>query len=136
MPYTPNTVVTQQFGFEDFQFTMLVSGTIDVANDVGKAVTLDTTAANTVKLAGNNDYVYGRIESLENRALEGVVVANISRKFRSVLPTTGAVALGNEVSGSATAGVVKATTTQPAENAKRNRIVEILTGNRAVVEKL
>lgn len=39
--------------------------------DIGKAVTLDATAANTVKLAGDNDRILGRLESVEGRNQEG-----------------------------------------------------------------
>lgn len=135
MPYTPNSVVTQTFSFPDFTFTMLVSGTVTAA-DVGKAVALDTTAPNTVKLAGDNDAIFGRLETFEDREQEGIKVGAVSRKFRTVLPTAAAVTVGAEVVGSATAGAVKPAGTQPAEGLKSNRVIEVLTGNRAVVEKL
>ena len=135
MPYTPNAVVAHSFSFPDFTFTMNVSGTVTDA-DIGKAVAIDTTAANTVKLAGNNDHIFGRLETLEQNGLDGLKVGAISRKFRAILPTAASVAVGDEVSGSATAGAVKPTTTQPAEGAKSNRVLQVLTGNRAVVEKL
>lgn len=135
MPYTPNSVVTQTFSFPDFTFTMLVSGTVTAA-DVGKAVALDTTAPNTVKLAGDNDAIFGRLETFEDREQEGIKVGAVSRKFRTVLPTAAAVTVGAEVVGSTTAGAVKPAGTQPAEGLKSNRVIEVLTGNRAVVEKL
>lgn len=135
MSYTPNAVVAHSFSFPDFTFTMNVSGTVTRA-DVGKAVTLNPATANTVKLAGADDVVYGRLESLETGGLDGLTVGAVARKYRAILPTTGTVAVGDQVSGSATAGVVKATGTQPAEGAKTNRILEVLTGNRAVVEQL
>ena len=53
MPYTPNAVVTHQFSFEDFTFTYLLDTAI-VAADVGKAVMLDASASNKVKLATDN----------------------------------------------------------------------------------
>jgi hypothetical protein len=131
-----NSVVSQLFGFEDFTFTMNVSGAVTAA-DVGKAVTLDTTAANTVKLAADNDPVYGRLETFEHRTQENIKVGAVARKFRAILPTAAAVTIGQEVSGSATAGAVKPTTAQPAtEGARNNRVIEVLTGNRAVVEQL
>lgn len=135
MPYTPNAVVSHSFSFPEFTFTMNVSGAVTLA-DVGKAVALDATAPNTVKLAGDNDHIFGRLETFESGGLDGLKVGAISRKFRAVLPTSGAVTVGQELVGSATAGVAKAAGTQPAEGAKSNRVIEVLTGNRAVVEKL
>lgn len=135
MPYTPNAVVTYSFTFPDFTFTMNVSGSVTKA-DVGKAVALDTATPNTVKLAGDNDVIYGRLETFEDGGLDGLKVGAVSRKFRAPVPTTGAVAVGQMLSGSATAGVAKAMTTQPAENLKTNRVIEVLAGNRAVVEQL
>lgn len=135
MAYKLNAVVTNSFSYPDYTFTMNVSGTVAIT-DVGKAVTLDPATPNTVKLAGDNDHVYGRLESLEKGGLDGLTVGAVSRKFRSIVPTAAAVTVGAEVSGSATAGAVKPTTTQPAEGAKSNRVLEVLTGNRAVVEKL
>lgn len=135
MSYTPNAVVTNSFSFPDFTFTMNVSGTVTLA-DVGKAVALDPATPNTVKLAGDNDVIYGRLETYEAGGLDGLKVGAISRKFRAILPTTGTVTVGQMVSGSATAGVAKAMGTQPAENLKSNRVIEVLAGNRAVVEQL
>lgn len=62
---------------EDAQRTFLVSGTVTQA-DIGKAVTLDTAAANTVKLAGDNDVILGRLESYEDRTAEGIKVGTVS----------------------------------------------------------
>lgn len=135
---TPNQVVSQLFSFEDFTFTMNVSGTVTAA-DVGKAVALDTTAANTVKLAGANDIIYGRLETYEDRTQQAAgKVGAIARKYRAILPTDGtAITLGAEVSGGATAGTVKATSVQPTTGGGfNNRVVEVLTGNRVVVEQL
>lgn len=45
---------------------------------VGLAVAQDTSAANTVKLAGDGDAIVGRLESFEDRtATEGVVVGAV-----------------------------------------------------------
>lgn len=132
MPYTPNAVVAHSFSFPDFTFTMNVSGAV-TRNDVGKAVALDITLPNTVKLAGDNDVIYGRLETLETGGLDGLTVGAISRKFRAILPTTGALAVGDTVCGSATPGVAKAAA---ADSVDRNTVLQILTGNRAVVEQL
>lgn len=135
MAYTPNSVVTQTFSFPDFVFTMVVSGDVTAA-DVGKAVALDTASANTVKLAGPGEHIYGRLETFEDRSQEGIKVGAVSRKFRTGLPTTGLVAVGDELVGGATAGVAASNPTQPEVGARTNRVIEVLSGNRAIVEKL
>jgi hypothetical protein len=128
----PNTVVTYQFSFEDFTFTYYLKSTITAA-DVGKAVTIDTTARNAVKLAGAGDPVFGRLETFEDRVQEGMKVGAVSRKFRSKLPTTGtAPAIGDHVVGHATAGTV--TTGTATVNDPRNFVVEVQTGY-VIVEK-
>jgi hypothetical protein len=131
VPYTPNSVVTYQFSFEDFTFTYYLKSTITAA-DVGKAVTLDTTARNAVKLAAAGDPVYGRLETFENRKQDGILTGAVSRKFRSKLPTTGSVAVGDHVVGSATAGAVATGT--PTVTDPRNHVIEVQTGY-AIVEK-
>lgn len=57
---------------EDAQYTFLLASGITQA-DVGKAVTLDLTAANTVKLAADNDRILGRLHSVEGRTQEGPI---------------------------------------------------------------
>lgn len=47
------------------------------ASDVGKVVTQDTAAANRVKLAGAGDPILGRLESYEDRVIEGVKVGAV-----------------------------------------------------------
>jgi len=130
--YTPNSVVTYQFSFEDFTFTYYLKSTITAA-DVGKAVTIDATARNSVKLAGAGDPVFGRLETFEDRKQDGVKVGAISRKFRSKLPTSGAVAVGDHVVGAATAGLVA--TGAASVNDPRNYVIEVGNGF-AIVEKL
>jgi hypothetical protein len=131
--YKATAVVAHSFSFPDFTFTMNVSGAVTTA-DVGKAVALDTGAENTVKLAGADDVVYGRLESVETGGLDGLTVGAVSRKFRAILPTDGtAVAVGDSVCGGATAGTVKAAAS---DSVDRNTVLAILTGNRAVVEQL
>ena len=132
MSYTPNAVVAHSFSFPDFTFTMNVSGAVTQA-DVGKAVTLDPATPNTVKLAGAGDKVFGRLETFETNGLDGLTVGAIARKFRDILPTTGAIAVGDAVSGSPTPGVVQADAT---DTSGRNVVLQVLTGNRAVVEQL
>jgi hypothetical protein len=141
VPYTPNGVVTQLFRFPDFQFTYNVSGSVTAA-DLGKAVAFDTTATNTIKLAGDGDVVIGRLEAFEDRTQEGIKVGTVARKIRGKFPVktglTGfnAVAVGDTVVG-AGAGEVKALNSGSAKtpNQALNTVVEIGTGF-AVVELL
>lgn len=141
MPYTPNSIVAQLFTFSDFRFTYAISGTV-VAADVGKAVALDTTVANTVKLAADGDTVFGRLEVFEDRLQDGLKVATISRKIRAKLPVKTGLsalnvpALGDTVVGAGD-GEVKSknngTTRQP--DLTDNTVIELGTGY-VVVEKL
>lgn len=141
MTYNPNAAVAHSFSFPDFTFTMNVTGTV-VAADVGKAVALDATAANSVKLAGANDRVFGRLESFETGGLDGLTVGAISRKFRATLPVatglTGinAPAVGDTVVGNG-AGEVKClnNTTIKTPDQSVNTVVQVLTGF-VVVEML
>lgn len=85
---------------EDWQYPFFISGTV-TQDDVGKAVTLDTTAANTVKLAGNNDRILGRLEIYENRVQEGikVVTVNLAGGMKLPLVSGGVIARGDTVVG-------------------------------------
>jgi hypothetical protein len=61
---------------EDSAYSFLLASGI-VQADIGKAVTLDSSAANTVKLAGDADPILGRLESVEARTAEGVTVGTV-----------------------------------------------------------
>lgn len=122
MAYNIGTPVSYGFTFNDFAFTYLLEASI-VAADVGKAVTLDTSAANTVKLAGDNDVTFGRLETFEDRVSLGIKVGAVARKFKDKLPkSAAAITVGQSVTGSATAGSVKAATTQDTDH---NIVVEV-----------
>lgn len=122
------TVSLRSFYDENWSITYAITGTILQA-DTGKLVTQDTSAANTAKLAGDGDLPLGVLSTLENRIQEGIVVGAVAMKGVFAIPTTGAVALGASVVGSATPGVAKAA----AAGSNQTRVVEILSGNRAVV---
>ena len=55
---------------DEFQYPFLLASAI-VAADVGKPVTIDTGAANTVKLAGDGERILGVLMSFEDRTVEG-----------------------------------------------------------------
>ncbi|MGN6820260.1 MAG: hypothetical protein ACTHJR_16475 [Sphingomonas sp.] len=134
MAYNPASVVSFGFPIDAFTFTYLISGTVDASADVGKAVALDTTAANTVKLTGDNDVIFGRLVSIENRDSLGFKTGAVQRRFKEKLPAAvgHGIAVGNVVSGSATAGVVKLATSQ---TTLHNQVIETGT-DYVVVEKL
>lgn len=132
MPQTLNQVVSFGFKFEDSVFTYLISGAVTDA-DVGKAVALDTTAANTVKLAGDDENIFGRLETFEDRTVLGIKVGAVSRQFKDKIPkTAAAITVGQSVTGSSTPGAVKAATTQ---DTRRNIVVEVGAGF-VVLEKI
>lgn len=89
----------------EFRRTVYLAAGI-VAADVGKPVTLDTTADNTFKLAGANDVVYGNLKVVENRVQEGILVGTVEFKGGFTWTKSGVVAVGAGVVG-AGAGAVK-----------------------------
>lgn len=91
--------------------TFIISGTV-TTNDVGKAVTLDTATANTVKLSGDGDAIFGRLMAVEDRAIEGVKVAAVCRRFSATLPIKSGqtVAVGDTLVGAGSGEVKKKTT--------------------------
>jgi len=64
---------------DEFQYPFLLASGITQA-DEGKAVTLDSSAANTVKLAGNGDRILGILMVAEVRAIEGISIGTIALK--------------------------------------------------------
>lgn len=111
--------------------------------DVGKAVSLDTSAANTVKLAGDGDVILGRLEVVENRVQEGVLVGTVMLKGGLKFPvkTGETVNVGDTIQG-AGSGEVKALAVSQdtaagggaadiahASHDGRNLVVEDLTGD-------
>lgn len=79
------------------------------AQDVGKAVTQDTSAANTVKLAGAGDPIFGRLETFEDRVVEGVKVGAVKIIAGMELPTASSYTaqVGDKVIGAAGGMVTK-----------------------------
>lgn len=91
---------------ESFYFPFYVTGTV-TQDDIGKAVSLDATAAKSVKLAADGDAIIGELVSYEDRVVEGVQVGTVALKGGMRFTASGVVAVGNSVIG-AGAGVVKA----------------------------
>jgi hypothetical protein len=93
---------------EEFHYPFNLASAI-TADDVGKPVALDATAANTVKVAGDGDVIVGKLASYENRAIEGVKVGAVALKGGFKFTKSGTVAVGDSVQGAAGGAVKKLT---------------------------
>lgn len=128
------TVRLDGIHFEPFYLTFKLASGITNSH-VGYAVSIDTSAANTVKLAAAADTIIGRLATVESRTVEGQLVGTVAIKFSDTLPidtvnATGssAVIVGSTVVGSG-GGKVKARTvtgTATPDHAQ-NYVVELLT---------
>jgi len=106
---------------EKFHYPFYLASGITIA-DVGKAVALDSSAANTVKLTGADEQVIGQLVSFEDRGVEGVLVGTVSLRGGFKFTGEGVIAVGDTVVGSATAGTVKVAA---AVDHSDNMVVEI-----------
>jgi hypothetical protein len=99
-----NGVSLRGIFFEDFQLPFNLPSDISRANDVGKAVTIDTASENAVKLAGSGDRVDGRLVVVEPRDIEGINVGTVAWVFADALPIDTAssfsFAVGDTAAGS------------------------------------
>jgi hypothetical protein len=105
-----NRVSLAGISFDDFHVPAKLDANI-VANDEGKALTVDTTAANKFKLAGNNDPIVARLIKFEDRDdRDGGNVGTVALMFAGLLPIAAnqTVNVGDIVVGGATSGAVKA----------------------------
>lgn len=120
MAFNPNQVVLDGFTQHDHAFTMLLAAGHGLTDDelIGRCVSLDTTADATVKVAADNDDIYGRIFQVEDRSQEGVVTVTVETRFRKRVKKGSGVTIARGVSiTGAGAGLVKTATTQnPAKN--------------------
>lgn len=109
MPAIGNGVSHRGLPVEAFEIAWNLASAITRA-DVGKAVSVDTSAARTVKLAADNDVVIGYLETVEDRVQEGIKVGTVGHKGGTTLTYSGtAPTVGGQVQG-AGAGVVKTLT--------------------------
>lgn len=135
--YTINAVVSQYFPLDDFTFTYnLAAGT--TADHVGAALTLDPTAPNQFKVAGDGDAIHGRLFQFEDRRQQGAgLVGSVERKFKARLPIKAGlggadtVRLGDTVRGAGNGEIKRAAANDP----NVNTVVEV-TATHATVEYL
>jgi hypothetical protein len=123
--------------FEDHWLPFNISGAPTTA-DVGKAVALDVTAPNTVKLAGDQDRVFGRLEAVEVRGQESVTVCTVSTKFCDVLPAFAAevfIVGDSAVGGGAGTVKVRKVSTVDTPDPDANQVMEVLANGDVVVLK-
>jgi hypothetical protein len=95
--------------FPDFNLGFNLTDTVaDVDAVIGLAVTQDTSAANSVKLATDGAEILGRILTCEDRTSQGGgVVVTVETKGGLAIPYTSAPAIGDTVVGAGN-GKVKA----------------------------
>lgn len=143
MVYTGSGVVSFGFPIDSHTFTYYLSGTFAdeaaVKATEGYAVSQDTAAASTVKLAADGEAIFGRIYVAEDRKVLGVRTASVQRQFKERLPagTGHGILVGGAVVG-AGAGLVRAVNTGvAAEVTAGARTVVVETGDDfVVVERL
>lgn len=123
MTYDPRKVVSAGFPLDDVTFTYNISGAATQDNR-GGAVTLDPTAPNTMKLAGEGNPIHGRLASLEDRTQQNAgVTGAVQRQFKEKLPAAigHGIAVGDSVEGD---GAVPGNV-QKAAAANRTLVVEV-----------
>lgn len=111
-----NNITLRGYEFENWQFSFNLASGITAA-DIGKAVALDPSAPNQVKLAGDGDRIFGRLMIVEDRNQQNMLIGTVAVKFAQALPVLdgATVNVGDELVG-AGGGEVKANAT-PTGNA-------------------
>ena len=138
MAFNPNQVVLDGFTQHDFAFTMYLAAGHGLTDDelYGRAVSLDTSADATVKVAADGEAVYGRIFQVEDRSQEGVVTVSVETRFRKRVKKASAtvVARGDSVVG-AGAGLVRAHDGGTADTVPVNNVVLSVADDYVIVEQ-
>jgi len=113
---------------ENFAFAFYLEASI-TEDDIGKAVTQDTSAEMTMKLAGDDEVVMGFLDTFEDRG--DFKIGAVQQKGGFAFPYEGTLpVLGEGIVGSATAGLVKST--GAAATAGQPRIYVVDTANAKV----
>lgn len=102
--YSPDSTFT--FNVTDAGGAAANPATAPSGVGVSQAVSLDVAAANSVQLSGAGLPVLGPLMSLETRGLEGIKVGAVALKGGYRFAYTGSLAVGNSITGSATAGKI------------------------------
>lgn len=108
---------------EKFHYAFYLASGI-TSDDVGKAVALDSSAPNTVKLAGDGEQIIGKLVTREDRTVEGVLVGTVELRggFRfTKADAAPAINVGDTVVGAGD-GEVKAAA---AADHSDNMVVEV-----------
>lgn len=120
MAFNPNQVVLDGFTQHDFAFTMFLTAGHGLTDDelIGRAVSLDTSAAATVKVVAADEAIYGRIFQVEDRSQEGVVTVTVETRFRKRLKKQAGTAfnIGDTAIGEGSGLVKPALAADPAKN--------------------
>jgi hypothetical protein len=107
--------------------------------DIGKAVTLDATAPNKVKLAGAQDPILGRLETVEVRSASQVVGSvSVSGIMKLPIGAGATIVVGDTAvgSGAATGGVTqRLVTATPTPDPTDNLVIEVIGTTHVVVLK-
>ena len=105
-----NTSVAGIENDDDF-YPFNITGTVALPGDIGKAVSIDITAPNSVKLCASGDIIVGQLKTFEIRAMEGIQTCAVMTEGGLVFPydtTGGSVvpAIGDSVQGGVIPGTV------------------------------
>jgi hypothetical protein len=126
------TVKMAGFGYT----TDLLNRTVNLAStivraDEGKALTLDTSAPNKFKLAGDGDLIFGRLEVFEDRANEGTKVGNAKLHLMGVklpIKSGSTVNVGDYVVGAGDGEVKAEVATDETVRPSNLYVVEVANG--------
>jgi hypothetical protein len=94
---------------------------------LGWAMSVDTTAGATLKVAADGEVVFAPLETFEDRRVEGIKVGAVKQKGWFKFPYTGTLTVGSSVVANGLGGV------KTVAAANNSRVVQLLPGNFAVV---
>lgn len=112
----------------DFHYPFLLAAAV-VAADVGKPMAVDVTAPNTLKVAADGEQILGRLETFEDRTIEGIKVGAVSIRGGWSFPITGTVAVGDTVVGAGGGNVRAAVEANHADNV----VVQVAAGRATII---
>lgn len=124
-------VTLRGFHWEYSSLTFNLAAEVTAA-DVGKAVSLNGTVPNSVKLAADGDAIVGYLSTFEDRTVEGIKVGAVELQFANLLPIAdgATVTVGSTVVGAGGGRIKNAGTNNP----RNNFVAEIIGTNAVVVQ--